>query len=197
MDGGRRVPRWVPAPLNFQHKSCFPEPEHKKNYHDYQTQNFWIAFVLLRGLGDILLAGRVCWQVMDLLTEKKLVLGDQWRRTSIRDVNKIQDVSPLSTLINLQELWLDYNRIQDVSPLSTLINLQELRLENNQIQDVSPLSTLINLHELHLIGNNIQDVSPLSTLINAQYLGLGDNRIDRATRPLLNVLKPKCNIFWF
>jgi len=108
-------------------------------------------------------------------------------KTTINDIDKITslslnekkivDVSPLKTLINLQELYLSGNEIVDVSPLKTLTNLQKLWLQNNKIADISPLSTLTNLQTLYLSYNKIVDVSPLSTLTNLQTLYLFSNKI--------------------
>ncbi|MYC59757.1 MAG: leucine-rich repeat domain-containing protein [Gammaproteobacteria bacterium] len=43
----------------------------------------------------------------------------------------IEDISPLSNLINLEFLGLHYNKIEDISPLSGLINLNRLNLHVN------------------------------------------------------------------
>ena len=55
------------------------------------------------------------------------------------------DVSAISSLTNLTELWLYRNEINDVSSLSLLNGLTQLSLGANQISDVSPLSSLTNL----------------------------------------------------
>ena len=71
--------------------------------------------------------------------------------------HKISDLSPLSRLTNLTELYLSYNQIKDLSPLSRLTKLNFLFLESNQISDLSPLSQLTNLNWLFVGGNPINN----------------------------------------
>ncbi|MCJ7808381.1 MAG: leucine-rich repeat domain-containing protein, partial [Dehalococcoidia bacterium] len=85
--------------------------------------------------------------------------------------NQISDISPLSSLTSLTELYLHHNPISDISPLSSLTNLTHLDLVYNQISDISPLSSLTSLTELYLIGNQISDIEPL---VNNPGLSSGD-----------------------
>lgn len=91
--------------------------------------------------------------------------------------NKISDLSPLTSLTRLTELWLDINDIQDVTPLSHLNSLTKLYLGYNHIEDVTPLSPLFNLTKLHLQSNDIRDIAPLSPLVNLSTLQLGSNEL--------------------
>ncbi|MBC2262500.1 KxYKxGKxW signal peptide domain-containing protein [Listeria sp. FSL L7-0091] len=95
--------------------------------------------------------------------------------------NQISDISPLSGLVNLRELWLDHSQISDISPLSGLVNLRELYLNNNQISDISPLSGLVNLNWLVLDRNQISDISSLSSL-SLLYASSDDNDIYNESR---------------
>ena len=91
--------------------------------------------------------------------------------------NQISDVSPLSDLTTLINLFLDGNQISDVSPLSGMTALVLLSLGQNQISDVSPLSDLTALGSLHLDDNQISSVSALSGLTALSSLGLRNNQI--------------------
>ena len=91
--------------------------------------------------------------------------------------NEIEDVSPLSDLINLTFLRLGDNQVADVSPLSSLTKLKWLSLSNNKVADVSPLSSLTKLQKLNLLGNEIEEVSPLSSLTKLRWLNLGNNKV--------------------
>ncbi len=91
--------------------------------------------------------------------------------------NRISDISPLSSLTNLSELWLGSNRISDISPLSELLKLQLLYIGNNQIKDLSPLSGQISLNYLEITSNQIRDISPLSGLTNLREVWLSYNQI--------------------
>jgi len=91
--------------------------------------------------------------------------------------NNLSDLSPLSSLTNLQRLDLKFNNISDLSPLSSLTNLEVLSLKINNISDLSPLAGLTNLEYLDLGNNNISDISPMSGLTNLEYLSLVMNNI--------------------
>jgi len=93
-------------------------------------------------------------------------------RLSLQYNNRISNLSPLSSLINLGELYLHSSQISDISPLSSLINLRNLDLGNNQISNLSPLSSLINLTILGLASNQISNINPL---ISNRGLGAGDS----------------------
>ena len=58
---------------------------------------------------------------------------------------------------NATKLDLSDKGISDVSPLTGLTNLEELYLEANQITDLTPLAGLTKLKILNLYGNPIPD----------------------------------------
>lgn len=94
----------------------------------------------------------------------------------------IENLSSLSSLINLKLLGLNETGIKDISFLSSLVNLEELYLINNEIKDITPLSNLINLKKTYLFHNNeIEDITPLSDLLKLQVLFLGNNQIKDIT----------------
>ncbi|MEH2318425.1 leucine-rich repeat domain-containing protein [Nostoc sp.] len=49
------------------------------------------------------------------------------------DLNKINDIKPLSSLNNLTSLYLNSNEITDIKPLSALKKLDILNIKNNPI----------------------------------------------------------------
>ena len=70
----------------------------------------------------------------------------------------IIDLTPLSGLRNLKELYLTGSDIRDISPLSSLTELRVLALNNtvrsnNEISDFSALSNLSKLESLNLAHN--------------------------------------------
>jgi len=86
--------------------------------------------------------------------------------------NHIANLSPLANLSRLRLLNLSDNGvIEDISPLATLIHLEELLLANSKIQAIDALRLLTSLRILNIAGNRIVDISPL--LANAG-LALGD-----------------------
>ncbi len=114
--------------------------------------------------------------------------------------NNITDISPLSSLTNLQRLDLACNNITDISPLSNLTNLKDLSLRDNDIADVRALSYLTEIENLNISNNSITeicrlqnvsildlshnhivDISNLSSLKKVEILRLKDNRIKEIT----------------
>lgn len=92
--------------------------------------------------------------------------------------NAIADVGPLRGLTELQRLQLDDNEVTDVTPLETLTKLRALDLSDNSVSDVSPLGALNNLTLLGLRGNRIADIAPLSSLVALESLFLTDNPVE-------------------
>ena len=80
----------------------------------------------------------------------------------------IANLTGLEHATQLEVLDLSDNQIDDLSPLTGLINLTELDLSDNEITDVSPLTGLTRLRNLHLNNNLIKDSNmiPLGDLIN-------------------------------
>ena len=62
---------------------------------------------------------------------------------------------PLSLCTSIVTLDLCRNRINDVSPLSSLHALQHLLLDENNISSIAPLGVLAHLYSLSLAGNFI------------------------------------------
>ena len=91
--------------------------------------------------------------------------------------NDVPDLSPLSGLTNLKQLYLSSCSISDVSPLSGLNRLTYLDLGSNNISDVSALSGLTQLRSLYLTDNRISNVSSWAGLAQLSSLGLGNNNI--------------------
>ncbi|MCL2096169.1 MAG: leucine-rich repeat domain-containing protein [Oscillospiraceae bacterium] len=100
---------------------------------------------------------------------------------NIRDLymrgNGIEDISPLKDLTNIRDLYLDSNQISDVSALSGLTSLNNLNLSDNGITDIEPLSGLTALKELYLSGNDIDDASPIFNLSSLTDLRIGANNL--------------------
>ena len=112
--------------------------------------------------------------------EADRILSNCTKLSIFSDYDLISDLSPLSTLTNLTELYLDDNQNSDLSPLSTLTNLTKLSISFSYrfevISDLSPLLTLTNLIELCIWNNKNSDLSPLSTLTNLTFLNLYVNQ---------------------
>ena len=107
-----------------------------------------------------------------------LNLGDVFINGNRINSNEISDISPLSGLVKLTELYIHRNQIWDISPLSNLTALEKLDVSANfHISDISPLSDMTRLRTLYLYTNEISDLSPLSGLTNLRWLSLSNNLI--------------------
>jgi len=89
-------------------------------------------------------------------------------------VQRMGDVSDVSTLTNPYWLYLNDNQISDLGPLSGLTSLQYLNLSDNQITDVTPLVPLTKLSDLDLSSNPLScSDATLASLIGT----LGDTAV--------------------
>lgn len=90
----------------------------------------------------------------------------------------LSDIRALSEMVSLKGLALwGCERIDDLSPLAKLTNLEALELKNNAITDLKPLEGLTKLNYLDVSDNFISDISPLAGLTSLANLYLVDNPI--------------------
>lgn len=86
---------------------------------------------------------------------------------------KIESLNGIEKCINIKYLGASLERIEDLSPLYNLINLEWIDLDQNwKIKDAVALSNLIKLKHLNLDGNYISDISPLIDLKKMTYLNV-------------------------
>ncbi|MDE7269585.1 MAG: leucine-rich repeat domain-containing protein [Acetatifactor sp.] len=119
--------------------------------------------------------------------------------------NPVSDYSPVSGLINLEELQIGDNGfsytdinfvsdltkltslyapwcgIEDISVLENLTEVEYLNLRHNQIEDVNVLGKLEKLTYLNLEWNQIEDVSELGKLDKLTNLNLERNQVKDIT----------------
>jgi len=107
----------------------------------------------------------------------------------------ISDISPLSSLTKLKNLWLDQNyKIGDVAPLAELIELEELNIDCNLLTDISPLKKMINLEYLSLEYNAITGIAALENMSKLKKLWMSEATIN----DLLPISKlDKLELLWF
>ena len=91
------------------------------------------------------------------------------------------DLTLLSRMPNLREVYLCRQEISDLTPLEGL-PLTTLALCRNQISDLTPLVGMTSLESLYLGGNPISDCGPLSSLTGLRYLNL-DGSVSGAAAP--------------
>lgn len=101
---------------------------------------------------------------------------------------RLNDLSPLGSLISLRALWLDDNELSNLKPISSLKNLIVLSLSNNQISDTQVLKNLRNLKWLFLSENLIEKIDSLSFLEQIKLLSIKNNYILNV-KPLFQINK--------
>jgi len=105
--------------------------------------------------------------------------------TNLRDIyftgDYLADITPLAGLENLTWVHIFRTQVADITPLAGLTNLETLQFGASQIADVTPLAGLTNLTSLDLSWNQITDITPLAGLTNLHSLFLQDNQITDVT----------------
>ena len=91
--------------------------------------------------------------------------------------NQISDLSPISGLIELREIWARGNVLSDITPVRGLTNLTHLEFPGSPISDLSPVKGLTNLIYLNCNDTLVSDLSPVSRLVNLEWLYMRNTRI--------------------
>lgn len=84
---------------------------------------------------------------------KTLKLSQNLAQANEQAKEKISDISTLSHLTSLEELYMDNHNVKDISPLKNLKALTNLTLLNNKIENFEPTFVIPNLIELWTSGN--------------------------------------------
>lgn len=100
--------------------------------------------------------------------------------------NKLEDISALTTLINLESLHINGNRIRDLSCLKQL-NLHSLSVDGVNLEQIEAIDSLVELH----LYNVDCTLLPLTTLTNLTKLSLTNcyKKVDLAPIAYLRDLK--------
>ncbi|MFH2093161.1 MAG: hypothetical protein ABIJ31_12430 [Pseudomonadota bacterium] len=87
----------------------------------------------------------------------------------------ISDLTPLATLVFLNELRLQDNIITDLTPLADLIQLELLLIDGNPgLTDLSPLSNMNRLETLYIARTAVSDLSQLNVLTDLKTLDISE-----------------------
>jgi internalin A len=84
--------------------------------------------------------------------------------------NSITDISVLSSLVNLESLYLFRNQIKRLQPISGLVNLRQLIIHNNPIEDPWVIKNFTQLEELYCSRIGLKDIDFLEALTNLKEL---------------------------
>ncbi len=84
--------------------------------------------------------------------------------------------------------------VDDLSPVTSLSDLQGINILRTNISDLSPLSTLTNLKLVWIKDSPVQDLKPLAQLTNLDRLMLFNTKVTDAEVDMLHKMLPKCRI---
>ena len=126
------------------------------------------------------------------LTNIKILLGDSvkpnpfsrltnLKKLSLSGLSKLDDLSPLAGLTNLQTLRISGTKVTDLTPLSELTSLQSLYVSGTQVSNLTPLSGLTSLQTLDISRMPVTDLTPLSELTSLQELNVSGTKVTDLT----------------
>ena len=91
--------------------------------------------------------------------------------------NAVISVEKLTTLTNLEKLDVSYNSITSLSHIANCLKLTWLNADGNQITDTIGISSLALIENLSLNYNKLTDVSSLANCKNLKELSINNNEI--------------------
>jgi Leucine-rich repeat (LRR) protein len=103
----------------------------------------------------------------------------------------LDDLSPIRNLTELRAVNVASTKVNDLSPLKYAVNLEELNISNTKIVDISTVQRLQKLRSLDLSNTLIEDFSPISSLTTLKYLNVKGTKISDLTslQPLIQLNK--------
>ena len=110
--------------------------------------------------------------------------------------NDIRELDFLLPHLDLRILILAQCRIDDITTLVSLKNLEYLELFNNDIKDLSPLAGLKNLKHLNLCYNPFIDITPLLQMQQLKRLWISKELLSEDQIQQLEAALPDCEIFY-
>ncbi|VAW02330.1 hypothetical protein MNBD_ALPHA07-1330 [hydrothermal vent metagenome] len=84
----------------------------------------------------------------------------------------VSDLAPLAGLTQLKGLYLTKTQVSDLAPLANLTQLDTLWLTETQVSDLTPLANLTQLEMLSLTKTQVSDLAPLANLTQLTMLDL-------------------------
>lgn len=98
----------------------------------------------------------------------------------------IWDLSPLTALSGLSELYISNTLVEDLTPLTALPGLTKLSVRDTMIEDLTPLAKLTRLSGLSLDNTMINDLIPLTALTSLVALYFDNTEVTDLT-PLVGL----------
>jgi Leucine-rich repeat (LRR) protein len=126
------------------------------------------------------------WQ--SIFKQKMNVLSDSMQLNDIKNVialdaldlsgnSYIQDIEPLTQLVDLQHLDLSGTSITDITPLRNLTGLTSLNLSNTNVEDLSALKYSDKLLDLNISNTLVSDISVFEKFVNLEHLEMKNTSV--------------------
>ena len=126
------------------------------------------------------------WQ--SIFKKKMNVIGDSMQLNDIKNVialdaldlsgnSYIQDVEPLTQLVDLQHLDLSGTAVTDITPLRNLTGLTSLNLSNTNVEDLSALKYSDKLVDLNINNTLVSDISVFEKFLNLEHLEMKNTSV--------------------
>lgn len=118
-------------------------------------------------------------KLKELMLSDNMALSNTHRLGELSDLELIEvygtgmtDISWVTGLTKLKQLWIGNNPVADLTPLQNLTQLKGLGLPDSTLTDLSIVANLTNLEFLDLGMNTIADISALSHLTSLKMIDL-------------------------
>jgi hypothetical protein len=116
---------------------------------------------------------------------KKLSLGSVNRvdaeglsyRKATTERNSLSDISAISSLNEMRDLYLEKTNCNDLSPIAGLQKLQILDCGETQVSDLTPIAGLQQLQHLYCSATKVNDLSPIAGLPRLQNLYCSSTKV--------------------
>lgn len=100
----------------------------------------------------------------NLINLKKLTISGDTTINNDYD-SSIEDISELSSLVNLEWLDISDSNVRDLTPLKNLTKLRYINFSHTDVRDLSPLKNLHQINDLIFFYCGVTDIYPLLSLI--------------------------------
>lgn len=134
------------------------------------------VFPLLTGMKDLFLGAGD----LDDLTPLSTLAQLESLRASL---NKVSDLTPIARLVKLDRLDIGRTAVTDLKPIATLVNLTELSIDGTEVSDLSPLASMTKLEKLSMKKTQVKDLSPLAKLEKLKLVYIEGSPVDAPVIP--------------
>jgi Leucine-rich repeat (LRR) protein len=104
--------------------------------------------------------------------------GEKWYQSKNNaDTNTFTNLSCLSGLSQLQELYISDTKVSNFNFLLNLSQLRILNIRDTKIIDLTPLSNLFHLKTVDISYTEVNDIRPLASLTQLQILYIDNTQV--------------------